>query len=288
MKLDISQMDDIIELALREDIGSGDITTLACVDPAVHGEAEIVSWSDGVLSGQDIASEVFRRVDNSVKYTSLEHDGSEISGGTDIAVIGGKLASILTAERIALNFLMRLSGIATLTRRYVDEISGTRAKILDTRKTTPGLRQAEKYAVLCGGGSNHRKGLYDMALIKDNHIEAAGGISVALKRTFRYLADAGRDIPVDVEVATDDDLEQALCEGASWIMLDNMDIGRIRDAVSKIREKDDRIKIEVSGGVTLSGLREIAECGVDYISVGALTHSAPSLDFSLIVNKISK
>lgn len=288
MKLDISQMDHIIELALREDIGSGDITTLACVDPAVHGEAEIVSWSDGVLSGQDIASEVFCRVDDSVKYTSLERDGSEISGGTDIAVIGGKLASILTAERIALNFLMRLSGIATLTRRYVDEISGTRAKILDTRKTTPGLRQAEKYAVLCGGGSNHRKGLYDMALIKDNHIEAAGGLSIALKRTFDYLADAGRDIPVDVEVATDDDLEQALSGGASWIMLDNMDIGRIRDAVSKIREKDDRIKIEVSGRVTLSGLREIAECGVDYISVGALTHSAPSLDFSLNVSKISR
>jgi len=288
MKLDISQMDHIIELALREDIGSGDITTLACVDPAVHGEAEIVSWSDGVLSGQDIASEVFCRVDDSVKYTSLERDGSEISGGTDIAVIGGKLASILTAERIALNFLMRLSGIATLTRRYVDEISGTRAKILDTRKTTPGLRQAEKYAVLCGGGSNHRKGLNDMALIKDNHIEAAGGLSIALKRTFDYLADAGRDIPVDVEVATDDDLEQALSGGASWIMLDNMDIGRIRDAVSKIREKDDRIKIEVSGRVTLSGLREIAECGVDYISVGALTHSAPSLDFSLNVSKISR
>ncbi|MBU1319411.1 MAG: carboxylating nicotinate-nucleotide diphosphorylase [candidate division Zixibacteria bacterium] len=281
-------MDHIIELALREDIGSGDITTLACVDPAVHGEAEIVSWSDGVLSGQDIASEVFCRVDDSVKYTSLERDGSEISGGTDIAVIGGKLASILTAERIALNFLMRLSGIATLTRRYVDEISGTRAKILDTRKTTPGLRQAEKYAVLCGGGSNHRKGLNDMALIKDNHIEAAGGLSIALKRTFDYLADAGRDIPVDVEVATDDDLEQALSGGASWIMLDNMDIGRIRDAVSKIREKDDRIKIEVSGRVTLSGLREIAECGVDYISVGALTHSAPSLDFSLNVSKISR
>jgi len=288
MKLNVSQMKDLIELALREDIGSGDITTLACVDPAVHGEAEIVCRSDGVVSGQDIASEVFRRVDDSVKYTALKHDGSEISGGTDIAVIGGKLASILTAERIALNFLMRLSGIATQTRRYVDEISGTRAKILDTRKTTPGLRQAEKYAVLCGGGSNHRKGLFDMALIKDNHIEAAGGLSVALKRTFGYLAEAGKDIPVEVEVATDDDLDQALNEGASWIMLDNMDIGRIRGAVRRIRAKDSRIKIEVSGGVILSGLREIAECGVDYISVGALTHSAPSLDFSLNVSKISK
>jgi len=288
MKFDASKIEDLIALALREDIGDGDITTEACVDPEIAGEAEIVCRSKGVLCGQDIAMEVFRRVDDTVEYNALLEDSLDLTGDTLVATIKGRLASILIAERTALNFLMRLSGIATLTRRYVDEVRGTDAKVLDTRKTTPGIRLAEKHAVLCGGGSNHRIGLFDMALIKDNHIAAAGGLSVALTRMRDYLARQGKNVEIDVEVASDDDLQKALDNDAKWIMLDNMNTSRIREAVRKIRAKDAKIKIEVSGGVTIANLREIAECGVDYISIGALTHSAPSLDFSLNVRRINK
>jgi len=287
MELASENLDDIVDLALKEDIGSGDLTTEACVNPDLKGEADITCKSGGVLAGQMVARRVFEKVDRSTEYTPLASDGSEVQAATVVASVRGKLASVLTAERVALNFLMRLSGIATLTMRFVREVSETKAVILDTRKTTPGLRGLEKYAVLCGGGVNHRKGLYDMILIKDNHIRAAGSVSAAISKCADYVRETGSKVPFAVEIDSDAELEQALGSGARWVMLDNMDAAHIRRAVEKIRRESKDIKIEISGGVTLSNVKELAECGVDYISVGALTHSADSLDFSLNVVKIA-
>ncbi len=281
-------LDAIIDLALREDIGGGDVTTLACVDPHLEGIAEIVCKSDGTLAGQIIARQVFEKVDAGIAYRELLTDGSAVRADTPVADISGKLASILTAERTALNFLMRLSGVATITRKFVDEVAGTGAKILDTRKTSPGLREAEKYAVVCGGGSNHRKGLYDMILIKDNHIQAAGSVAAAVRRCFDYVSGVNGRLQIEVEAGSAEELEQALASGAGWIMLDNMHVEQIREAVGKIRRRSADIRIEVSGGVTFENVRRLAECGVDYISVGALTHSARSLDFSLSVARGSQ
>jgi nicotinate-nucleotide pyrophosphorylase (carboxylating) len=278
-------LDGIIDLALQEDIGDGDLTTLACVSPDIEGDADIICKSDGVLSGQTVAQQVFRNVDERIRYASLVTDGSKLKANTDVASVTGKLASLLTAERVALNFLMRMSGIATLTERFVREVTGTGVAVLDTRKTMPGLRELEKYAVRCGGGINHRKGLYDMILIKDNHIRAAGSVSAALKRCLDYVEETSREVPIEIEAGSGAELEQALDSGATRIMLDNMGTAQVREAVEKIRRVSDDIKIEISGGVTLANVRELAECGVDYISVGALTHSAPSLDFSLNIVK---
>lgn len=278
-------LDGIIDLALQEDIGDGDLTTLACVSPDIEGDAEIICKSDGVLSGQTVAQQVFKKVDGSISYMPVVTDGSNIKANTVVASVTGRLASLLTAERVALNFLMRMSGIATLTERFVREVSGTGIAVLDTRKTTPGLRKLEKYAVLCGGGVNHRKGLYDMILIKDNHIRAAGSVSAALKRCRDYVDETGCEVPIEIEASSGTELEQALASGATRIMLDNMHTAQVKEAVERIRRASGDIKIEISGGVTLANVRELAECGVDYISVGALTHSAPSLDFSLNIVK---
>jgi len=286
MNFDTDLMTELIRLSLEEDVGGGDLTSRACVDSSIKGEATIVSRSDAVVSGQEIARAIFKAVDENTRYMPLAGDGESVTPDVEIASITGKLASILTAERTALNFLMRLSGVATATRRFVDEVEGTGAKILDTRKTTPGFRFAEKYAVVCGGGANHRKGLYDMILIKDNHIRAAGSIPVALKRCQDYVQDSGLVVPVEVEVASSAELEQAITSGAKWIMLDNMTVDQIRTAVARIRSEQRDIKIEISGGVNIKNVRELAECGVDYISVGALTHSSPAVDFSLNVVKI--
>jgi len=278
---------NLIDISLREDIGSGDVTTRACVDPAIRGEAIIVARSNGLLSGQHIARHIFKTVDSDSVYAPLREDGNKLESNTQIAEISGRFASILTAERTALNYLMRLSGVASLTAKFVEKVAHTQCRILDTRKTTPGFRELEKYAVRCGGGMNHRTGLYDMILIKDNHIRSAGSLPAALKRCRSYVEALADPVPIEVEVASMPELEQALDAGADWLMLDNMNITQIKTAVERIRQQDRKIKVEVSGGVSLDTVASIAECGVDFISVGALTHSARALDLSLNVTRIT-
>jgi nicotinate-nucleotide pyrophosphorylase (carboxylating) len=286
MEFDASCIDGLIDLALREDIGEGDLTTQACVNGNLRAEAAIVSGSAGVISGQSVARLVFKKLDVSMRFTPLAVDGSSVSSGSRIATVTGGLSSILTGERTALNFLMRLSGIATYTRKFTELTANTRVRILDTRKTSPGLRLAEKHAVVCGNGSNHRKGLYDMILIKDNHIRASGSLPAAMKRCSEYLVSTGRNVPVEVEVGSAVELDQAIECKARWIMLDNMSLAQIRESVTLIRSKLPDCKIEVSGGVTVENVRDIADCGVDYVSVGAITHSAPALDLSLDIIRV--
>ena len=265
-------LDRLIRIALAEDIGPGDITTRLTIPLRTQTRTRLVARQPGVLAGIGVCRRVFRAVNPRARLTAQVRDGTSYEAGSVLALVRGPARAILAAERTALNFLQRLSGIATLTRRYVDAVKGTGAKILDTRKTTPGWRALEKYAVRCGGGSNHRMGLYDMVLVKDNHIAAAGSIAVALKRT------QGARVPVEVEVRTIAQLRAALAAGARRILLDNMDLARMRRAVSLARG---RAKLEASGGITLRRVRAVAETGVDYISVGALTHSAPAADIAL-------
>jgi nicotinate-nucleotide pyrophosphorylase [carboxylating] (EC 2.4.2.19) len=267
---------NLIDLALAEDIGPGDVTSEAVLPPDLCLRAHIVAKQAGVVAGLPVAEAVFRRVDPSVHFTPRVGDGARVEAGTVLAEVEGPARSLLAAERTALNFLQRLSGIATLTRRFVDAVAGTRAVILDTRKTHPGHRALEKYAVRMGGGQNHRMGLYDMVLIKDNHIAAAGSITAAVRR-----ARAARpELPIEVEVKDLDELREALELPVDRIMLDNFDLEAIRAAV---RIAAGRVPLEVSGGVTLERVAELAATGVDYISVGALTHSAPALDISMEV-----
>ena len=265
-----------VRYALEEDLGlAGDITTRATVGNDVAAKAAIVARKDGRIAGLQCAETAFRIVDPSVKFSAAVQDGADIVPGIQVATISGSAASILTGERVALNFLCHLSGIATLTRSYVEAISGTNASICCTRKTTPGLRALEKFAVRMGGGQNHRFGLYDAVLIKDNHIAAAGGIKQAVESARRQ---AGHMIKVEVEVDTLDQLDELLELPADVVMLDNMSIKELEAAVAKIRGK---LVTEASGGVNLETVREIAETGVDLISVGALTHSSPTLDLGL-------
>ena len=269
----------LISKALEEDVGSGDLTTNLTVDKTASGTARVISRSAGVLSGLLPFTEVFRQLDSGLTVTCLFHDGHSFDKGDVICELSGPIASILTGERTALNFLGRLSGIATLTRRYVDEVEGTKAVILDTRKTTPLLRSLEKAAVRHGGGDNHRAGLYDMILIKDNHEYAAGGVGTALSRVTNGL---DRDVKVEVEVQTVAQLDEVMKFKVDRILLDNFTPDMIRAAVAKV---NDRVPIEVSGGISLENVRQIALSGVDFISVGALTHSAPSVDFTLLLKK---
>ena len=264
----------LIDLALGEDVGKGDVTTLATVPEGKEGKAVIIAKAYGIVCGLPIAAEVFRKVDAAIRLTGLASDGEPVAPGDVVAEISGPLRGILTAERTALNFLTHLSGIATLTARFVDAVAPYRAVILDTRKTTPGWRILEKYAVRCGGGRNHRLGLYDMVLIKDNHIAACGSLAEAVRR----VRAAGVSLPIEVEVRTLAELEEALSLGVDRILLDNMDIPTLREAVARAKGK---AELEASGGVTLENAAEIAACGVDYISIGTLTHSAPALDLSL-------
>lgn len=278
-----SSMQDIPEAVVREavaralveDVGAGDITTEAVVGSGTPCRAEIVAKAEGVVAGLAVAEATFRAVDTDTAFEYAVSDGGEVSPGTVVARVAGEAASILTAERTALNFLQRMSGIATLTARYVKAVEGTGARILDTRKTAPGLRALDKYAVAAGGGTNHRMGLFDAVLIKDNHIQAAGGIAEAVDRV---RAAAGDAVEVEVEAQSLGQVEEAVAAGADIIMLDNMGAEEIRAAVKLV---GGRARTEVSGGVSLGTVREMAECGVDYISVGALTHSAPALDLSL-------
>lgn len=271
-------MDDIktfIANALSEDIGPGDITTEALVSPGIKGKAEIIAKERLVLAGTDLAGEVFRQINPDVSFSAKHADGDELSKGTVIATIEGLLAPLLTAERVALNLLQRLSGIATLTREYVREIEGTKARIVDTRKTTPGLRALEKYAVRVGGGKNHRFGLFDGILIKDNHIAVVGNIRKAVKMA---KGKASHTIKIEVETENLKQVKEALAAGADIIMLDNMDIKTMKEAVKHIKG---RALIEASGGINLSNVREVAETGIDFISVGAITHSARAMDISM-------
>jgi nicotinate-nucleotide pyrophosphorylase (carboxylating) len=264
----------IVEAALAEDVGDGDVTTEATVDAGAVGTAELLVKEPGVVCGLAAAETVFRALDPDLRFEPLVDEGSVLAvAPAVVARVTGPQRVILTGERTALNFLGRLSGIATLTRRYVDAVAGTGAAILDTRKTTPGLRFLEKHAVACGGGRNHRFGLDDGVLVKDNHLRASGSVPEAVERVR-----ATTDLPVEVECDTLDQVAQAVDAGADAILLDNMGVDKLRAAVALVRG---RARLEASGGATLENVRAIAETGVDEISVGALTHSARSLDVSL-------
>jgi nicotinate-nucleotide pyrophosphorylase (carboxylating) len=268
----------LIDLALAEDKGSGDWTTRWIVPARARATATIVSKEDGVIAGLPVASAVFLRLDPRVQILTEKADGDRVKGGEVVCTIKGPARAILTAERTCLNFLQRLSGIATLTRKYVDAIAGTKAAILDTRKTTPGWRTLEKEAVRAGGATNHRFGLYDMVMIKQNHSEIAGGIAEAIGRVKESNT---RGLNVEVEVRDKKELKAALQAGCDRVLLDNMDVQAIREAVRIVRKTSPKVEIEASGNMTLERVRLVAEAGVDFISVGALTHSADSLDLSL-------
>ena len=262
--------------ALAEDLGlSGDITTNAMVKADATAKARFAARKAGTISGLAVAAAALAAVDERVKFTAKVADGRNVAAGEVVATVAGPARAILTGERVALNFLGRMSGIATLTHRYVDAVEGTRAKIVDTRKTTPGLRAFEKYAVRCGGGMNHRAGLFDAVLIKDNHIVAAGGIMAALAAAKRT---AGHLVKIEIEVDTLEQLNEVIKHGADVVLLDNMTPDQLRAAVKRVAG---RMLTEASGGVSLETVRGIAETGVDLISVGALTHSAPVFDVGL-------
>jgi len=269
----------LIDQALREDLGEwGDVTTLAIGVAARTARAELIGKSEGVLAGLDLALQVFTTVSPAVTCERLLPDGARISPKSVLARLSGPADGLLIAERTALNFLGRLSGIASLTRKFVDAIEGTKAKVLDTRKTTPGWRELEKYAVRCGGGQNHRMGLHDMILIKDNHLVAAGGITPAVNKCRQFLSARRLSLLIEVEVKNGEELREAVELAVDRILLDNMDVDQLRECV---RYVDGRVPLEASGNVTLETVRRIAETGVDFISSGALTHSARTLDVSL-------
>jgi nicotinate-nucleotide pyrophosphorylase (carboxylating) len=270
----------IIRLALEEDIGSGDITTRVTVTEGLRAAGQLLAKDEGLISGIEVAGAVFREVDSRIAYQTLVADGDRVEHGAILSEVSGPARGILTAERTALNILQHLSGVATLTARYVEAIQGTRTRIIDTRKTGPGLRLLEKAAVRHGGGHNHRFGLSDGVLIKDNHLAAIGGPDRIARAIAAARGQAPHTLRIEVEVTSVDELEQVLAAGADVVLLDNMSITALREAVERTAG---RAVLEASGGVTLEAVRAIAETGVDLISVGALTHSAPALDISLEV-----
>ena len=271
--------DALIDLALREDIGDGDHTTLSTIPPDARGAARLLVKDQGVLAGVELAQAIAHRFDPDLHFKLFLQDGAAISKGDVAFTIMGSSRSILIVERLMLNFMQRMSGIATLTHRFVQAIEGTGCRILDTRKTTPGLRAIEKWAVRIGGGHNHRHGLYDMVMIKDNHVDMAGGIPQAIAAARAYQVQHGMDLPIEVETRSMSEVEQVLATGGvQRIMLDNFTPEQLRTAVQRIAG---RFETEASGGITLETVRAYAETGVDFVSVGALTHSVPSLDLSL-------
>jgi nicotinate-nucleotide pyrophosphorylase (carboxylating) len=267
----------VVAIALEEDLGSGDVTSELCVLPRADARGEIVAKASGILAGMAAAREVACQVDEALAFTARLSDGDALSAGVIVAEVVGLARSVLAMERTALNFLQQLSGVATLTRAYVDRVRGTKARIVDTRKTVPGMRMLQKQAVLAGGGANHRLGLYDAVLIKDNHIALAGGVREALQAA---RARAPHVMKVEIEVTSPDDAEVAAELGADVIMLDNMDLEQVRESLRRI---GGRSLTEVSGRVTLDNVADYAALGVDVISVGRLTHSAPAVDMSLEV-----
>jgi len=273
------KIDEIVSQALKEDLGDGDHTSQATIPTDATGRAELLIKEDGIIAGINIAGEVFRQVDPELKFVGLLDDGQAVRKGDIAFTVSGRSTSILSGERLALNFLQRMSGIATATGKMVGKLKGLQTRLLDTRKTTPNLRLLEKYAVKAGGGYNHRFGLYDMILIKDNHVDFAGGIKQALDATKKYLAKKQLNLKIEVEVRDFNELNQVLeTGGIDRIMLDNFTVDGLRTAIKII---DGRFETEASGGITLDTIRQYAETGVDYISVGALTHHIKSLDMSL-------
>ena len=271
-------IDDLIKLAFAEDIGDGDHTTLCCIPATEMGKSQLIIKEDGVLAGVEMARRVFKAFDPELKMTVFIEDGAEVKKGDIAFVVEGKVQSLLQTERLMLNIMQRMSGIATTTRKYVKRLEGTKTHVLDTRKTTPGMRMIEKEAVRIGGGMNHRIGLFDMILLKDNHVDFTGGISKAITRAQEYLKEKGKNLKIEIEVRNFDELEEALQTGGiDRIMLDNFSIENTKEAVRRVAG---RVELESSGGITFDTLRDYAECGVDYISVGALTHSVKSLDMS--------
>ena len=270
--------DQLIDLACSEDIGDGDHTTLCCIPEDVMGKSRLLIKEDGILAGIRIAKEIFHRFDPSMQVEVLIEDGTRVKPGDVAMVVSGKVRSLLQTERLMLNVMQRMSGIATMTARYVERLQGTRTRVLDTRKTTPGMRMLEKEAVKIGGGVNHRIGLFDMILLKDNHVDFCGGIANALDRCAAYQKEKNLNLKVEIEVRSFDEIRQVMEHGgADRIMLDNFSVENTRKAVEMIGGK---FEIESSGGITIDTMREYAECGVDYISVGALTHSVKGLDMS--------
>lgn len=271
--------DRLIELAIAEDIGDGDHTSLSTIPADRRGRMKLLVKQAGVLAGVEVAERVFRRLDPTVAFERILKDGDRVEPGQIAFYVEGNLISLLQAERVILNLMQRMSGVATQTAVYADRLKGLKTKVLDTRKTTPGMRMLEKMAVRIGGGENHRIGLFDMILLKDNHIDFAGGIENALRGARKYLAEKHKDLKIEIEVRSLDDIDRVFAAGgADRIMFDNFTIEQTREGVARVAG---RAETESSGGITLENLRDYAECGVDYVSVGALTHQIKSLDMSL-------
>lgn len=277
--LSVKELEDrLIDLSFAEDIGDGDHTTLCCIPEDVMGKSHLLIKEDGVLAGVEVAKRVFNRFDPTMQVEVLIQDGARVKKGDIAMVVTGKVRSLLQTERLMLNIMQRMSGIATMTAVYVDRLKGTHTHVLDTRKTTPGMRMLEKQAVKIGGGMNHRIGLFDMILLKDNHVDFAGGIENAINRCHEYLKEKGLDLKIEIEVRNFDELQRVLnCGGVNRIMLDNFTVADTKKAVAMIGGK---YETESSGGITLDTIRDYAEAGVDFVSVGALTHSVKGLDMS--------
>ena len=277
--LSVNELEDrLIDLAFAEDIGDGDHTTLCCIPDTAMGKSHLSIKEDGILAGVEVAKRVFARFDPTMQVEVLIGDGAHVKKGDIAMVVTGKVRSLLQTERLMLNIMQRMSGIATMTAKYVERLKGTKTHVLDTRKTTPGMRMLEKQAVKIGGGMNHRIGLFDMILLKDNHVDFAGGIANAINRCHEYLKEKGLDLKIEIEVRNFDELKQAMdCGGINRIMLDNFSVENTKKAVEMVAGK---YETESSGGITFDTIRDYAECGVDFISVGALTHSVKGLDMS--------
>ena len=277
--LSVNELEDrLIDLSFAEDIGDGDHTTLCCIPDTAMGKSHLLIKEDGILAGVEVAKRVFARFDPTMQVEVLINDGAHVKKGDIAMVVTGKVRSLLQTERLMLNIMQRMSGIATMTAKYVERLKGTKTHVLDTRKTTPGMRMLEKQAVKIGGGMNHRIGLFDMILLKDNHLDFAGGIANAINRCHEYLKEKGLDLKIEIEVRNFDELRQAMeCGGINRIMLDNFSVEDTKKAVEIVAG---RYETESSGGITFDTIRDYAECGVDFISVGALTHSVKGLDMS--------
>lgn len=272
-------VEELIELAIKEDIGDGDHTSLCCIPAEERGRMRLLCKQEGIIAGIEVAQMVLNRLDPEMEFDQLLEDGTRVKVGDVAFYVSGRLQSLLQAERILLNIMQRMSGVATQTAVYADRLEGLKTKVLDTRKTTPGMRVLDKMAVKIGGGENHRIGLFDMILLKDNHIDFAGGVAQALTKCREYLARTGRNLKIEIEVRTLENIDEVFAAGgADRIMLDNFSLEMTREAVKRIAG---RCEIESSGGITLDTLRDYAECGVDFVSVGALTHQIKSLDMSL-------
>lgn len=277
--LSVNELEDrLIDLAFAEDIGDGDHTTLCCIPENAMGKSHLLIKEDGILAGVELAKRVFAKFDPTMQVEVLINDGTPVKKGDIAMVVTAKVRSLLQTERLMLNIMQRMSGIATMTNKYVERLKGTKTHVLDTRKTTPGLRMLEKQAVKIGGGMNHRIGLFDMILLKDNHIDFCGGITNAITRCHEYLKENGLDLKIEIEVRNFDELAEAMnCGGINRIMLDNFSVADTKKAVDIVGGK---FETESSGGITFDTIRDYAECGVDFISVGALTHSVKGLDMS--------